>query len=196
MSRKDSDYDYIIRIIQHLQNHLNIRFFITVKDFDALYNWWEKNIPLQVVFQSMANVIERWQLKNKPIKSFQNFSYEIRKNLQSYLSLHVGCHSDVYVTSDVNTVEQFMNCFPDELVLFKNDFQSVFQQYQQKKEIECSQLYTRLIENFKTDQEIILRVKIFLKNLSPELHKPQLIDKFILNYVKNKFRIPDFESIE
>jgi len=56
-----SDYDYIIRVIQFLDERYGIRFFISTRDFDVLYHWWEKRIPIEIVEQSLAAVVDRFR---------------------------------------------------------------------------------------------------------------------------------------
>ena len=79
----DKDKDFVIEIIQYLQNKYDIIFFITPRDFDVLYNWWEKRIPLRIIKESIINVVDRWKEKGKGINSFANFSYEVKKNFDS-----------------------------------------------------------------------------------------------------------------
>ncbi len=59
------DFDYIIRIIQFLDLHHGIRFFISSKDFDILYRWWEKRIPAAVIRESLDRVVERSRFAEK-----------------------------------------------------------------------------------------------------------------------------------
>ena len=86
-------YDFIIKVIQYLENSFKIHFFITPKDFDVLYRWFEKRIPLRVIEESIAAVVDRWTQKNKKISSFSNFYYQVKKDFETFLQLQVGAES-------------------------------------------------------------------------------------------------------
>jgi len=38
----------------HSSTAVRIRFFISTRDFDVLYHWWEKRIPIEIVEQSLG----------------------------------------------------------------------------------------------------------------------------------------------
>jgi hypothetical protein len=110
---KDStaDYDYIIRIIQYLDYHFGIYFIITTRDFDILFRWWEKQIPLEVITDSIRNVVLRWQVKKKSINGFSNFSYEVKKNFRLFMELNVG-DSQRTEKNELYDIQQFLKTFP------------------------------------------------------------------------------------
>ena len=69
----NDDYDYIIKVIQYLDRQFAIRFFISSKDFDVLYRWWEKRIPFAVVSEALRRVVERRSAEKKTGHFFLGF---------------------------------------------------------------------------------------------------------------------------
>lgn len=198
-SESPGDYDFVIKIIQFLENHYGITFFITTKDFDALYNWWEKRIPIGLIKESIAKVVERWDAKNKEIYSFSNFTYEVRKNFKAFLQLNVGIETGEKETAEAGNeceeIENFFNNYPDELAELKADFETIFQQLKNKESFNLDRLYQKMLDLFKEDSELNLKTSVFVRSLSPELRKPEIIQRYRLNYLINKFNIPDFKGI-
>ena len=197
----DQDKDFIIRVIQYLQNKYGIIFFITSKDFDVLYHWWEKRIPLRIVTESMTTVVERWREKNKEIRGFSNFRYEVKKKFNAFLQLNVGSESDEESTSSpkektqADEIENFFNHYPRELIELRQDFEKIEAQRKNKEPVDLTGVFAKLLDVFKEDQELEVKTGIFLKNLSPVLRKPEIEQRYRLNYLINKFNIPDFSPV-
>jgi hypothetical protein len=201
-------YDFIIKVIQYLENSFKIHFFITPKDFDVLYRWYEKRIPVRIVEESIAAVVERWSQKNKKISSFSNFYYEVKKNFETFLQLHVGAESRTGPPSLSSVVsehengyeyvyaawENFFENFPGDLAALKEDFERVFQQLRNKEKVEAAPVYEKLVDLFKEDETLKLKVALFNRNLAPELRKPEIENRYRLNYLRSKYNIPDFED--
>lgn len=199
----NEDKDYVIGIIQHLHITHDSVFFITTKDFDVLYNWWEKRIPRRLVEESIAAVVERWNKKNKKIYSFANFGYEVKKNLKAFLQLSVGAGSSSDSTKPQETgtdeneladIENFLTRYPKELEKLKGDFDALYQKLKNKEDADPEAVHLKLLELFHNDEELDIKTTIFLRNLAPELRKPEIQQRYRLNYLKNKFNIPDFDS--
>lgn len=205
---KDEGYDFIIKVIQYLENSFKIYFFITPKDFDVLYRWYEKRIPLRVIEESIAAVVERWSQKNKKISSFSNFYYQVKKDFETFLQLHVGAESKTIpadslagdsengnVKGNEHAVwENFFKNFPNELAALKEDFERIFQWVKNKENVEAAPIYAKLVDLFKDDETLKLKVAIFNRNLAPELRKPEIENRYRLNYLRSKYNIPDFEN--
>lgn len=198
----NEDKDYVIGIIQHLHLTHGIMFFITTKDFDVLYNWWEKRIPRRLVEESIAAVVERWNKKNRKIYSFANFGYEVKKNLKAFLQLSVGAGSSTDSTKPQETgaeenelaeIENFLAQFPQELADIKSDFDVLYQKLKNKEDADPEAVHQKLLEMFRDDEELDIKTTIFVRNLAPELRKPKIRQRYRLNYLKNKFNIPDFD---
>ena len=196
----DKDKDFVIEIIQYLQNKYEIIFFITPKDFDVLYNWWEKRIPLRIAKESITNVVERWQEKGKIITGFANFRYEVKKVFQAFLQLSVGSEKS---EKEIQTPEEkdpfaeinhFFNNYPPQLKPLEEEFHDIYQKIKKNEsvDVELTRTHETLVNLFKDDKELNLKVRIFLDNLSPVLRKPEIEQRYRLNYLINKFKIPDF----
>ena len=199
----DKDKDFVIEIIQYLQNKYEIIFFITPRDFDVLYNWWEKRIPPRIVKESILNVVDRWKERGKVIDSFANFSYEVRKNFKAFLQLSVGSEKSEDETQSPEEkdpfaeINHFFNNYPLQLTSLKDAFHYIFQKTKNNESIddELTRIHETLVNLFKDDNELNLKVSIFLDNLSPALRKPEIEQRYRLNYLINKFNIPDFDPM-
>jgi hypothetical protein len=196
---KNKDYDYVVRIVQYLDNKHGISFFITPKDFDTLYRWWEKRIPIRIVKDSITAVVERWQDKNRTISRFSSFKYEVRKNFEAFLQLSVGGETDgnketsVEPETPLTEMETFLENFPEPLNELKGEFEALHTCMKNNEPVEPTVLYEKLTVMFTDDGELNLKTELFIKNLAPELRKPEIEQRYRLNYLINKFRIPDFE---
>jgi hypothetical protein len=199
----DKDKDFVIEIIQYLQNKYEIIFFITPKDFDVLYNWWEKRIPLRIVKESITNVVERWKEKGKIITGFANFRYEVKKVFQAFLQLSVGSEKS---EKEIQTPEEkdpfseinhFFNNYPPPLNPLEEEFHDIYQKIKKNEsvDVELTRTHETFVNLFKDDKELNLKVRIFLDNLSPVLRKPEIEQRYRLNYLINKFKIPDFSPM-
>ncbi len=146
-------------------------------------------------------MVERWRGKNKKIHGFSNFRYDVRKNFKNFLQLQVGSDTGNQDTDtskeeekeEFQEIEHFFNHYPEDLNELKEEFESIFKQLKNKESVELKAVYRKLMDLFKDDNELNLKTSIFLKNLSPELRKPEIEQKYRLNYLLNKFKIPDFE---
>jgi len=191
--------DFIVRVIQYLEYKHGIALFVTPKDFDALYNWWEKRIPLKIIKAAITNVVERWQEKEKNIYSFSNFRYEVRKNFKAFLQLNVGSETGNPETGkeeekgELAEIENFFNNYPQELNELREDFEDLYRQLKNKESVKPEPVHRKLSDLFKGDKELNLKARVFLRNLSPGLRKPEIEHRYRLNYLLNKFNIPDFD---
>jgi hypothetical protein len=190
-----SDYGYIIRIIQYLDYHFRIHFMITTRDFDVLFRWWEKQIPLKVITDSICNVVSRWKKKKKNITGFSNFSYEVNKNFRLFLELNVA-DSGRREKNELADIERFMKAFPQELQPLKSDFEDITARLSEKKSIAPEILNEKMLELFKSDPELSLKTRFFMNNLARELRKPEIEKTYRINYLYHRFGIPDFEMTQ
>ena len=189
-----SDYDYIIRIIQYLDYHFRIHFMITTRDFDVLFRWWEKQIPLKVITDSICNVVNRWKNKKKKVTGFSNFSYEVNKNFRLFLELNVA-DTGRREKNELAEIEGFMKAFPPELQPLKSDFEDIAARLYEKKSIAPEILNEKMLVLFESDPDLSLKTRFFMKNLARELRKPEIEKTYRINYLYHRFGIPDFEMI-
>jgi hypothetical protein len=198
---KDPGKDYVITIIQYLDFTHKISFFITTKDFDCLYNWYQKRIPLKVIKEAISLVVQRWQLKNQTIKGFSSFKYQVRKSFESFMQLNTGSQSSPdSADSDNNDkeldeIQQFMTRFPEPLVPLKEEFSRLYDLLKKGEPVEYEDLYKELTALFSGDEELNLKTTAFLENLAPQMRKPEIAQRYRLNYLLHKFHIPDFEIL-
>ena len=186
------DYDYIIRVIQFLDRQFAIRFFISSKDFDVLYRWWEKRIPFNVVSDALRRVVERRLATGKPIASFSVFSREVRLGYQSFLGLNVGRERGES-REEHGEIKSFLSRFPEVLGFIKDDFEKLAAGYLQTGAVDAGPLHEKLLGHFQDDAELNAKCAWFLNNLAPGLRRPEIEKKYRLNYLLHKFAIPSFE---
>jgi len=186
------DYDYIIRVIAYLDRRHGIHFFIDSRDFDVLYRWWEKGIPDAVIRDSLDRVVERNRRRQKPLARFSAFSYEVRKNYQSFLSLDIGGErpepADAYAG-----LGDFLAKLPAALEFLRADFVDCFQRLRQKEAPFPGPLEEKLLARFQDDGELNAKTDWFLKNLAPALRRPEIERRYRLNYLMGKFGIPSLD---
>jgi len=192
MTAANDDYDYIIRIIQYLDRQFAIRFFISSKDFDVLYRWWEKRIPFAVVSEALRRVVERRLPRNKPVASFAVFSRDVRLDYQSFLNLNVG-RERRETRDEPDETKAFLTNFPAALDFLKADFTRLGAEYMQNGTADAGPVYEKLLLHFQDDAELNAKCAWFLKNLAPDLRRPEIEKKYRLNYLLHKFSIPGFE---
>ncbi len=193
MKHFSDDQDYIFLIIEYLLDRHNINFFITSKDFDILYGWWEKRIPLDMIRKSIDNVCKRRGSRGKPVDSFMNFSYEVRKNLSYKLDLNVNAGwADKTPNPDEKQLRFFEN-FPEGIKDLEAEFLMLKDASEENRTAMLKNIYERLISKFKDDDEMNVKTMIFMGNLPPPMNKPEIVMKFKINYLNRRFNIPDFE---
>lgn len=188
-----SDYDYIIRIIQYLDYHFRIHFLITTRDFDILFRWWEKQIPMKVIEESICNVVKRWKNKGKRINGFSNFSYEVNKNFRLFMELNVA-DSGRTEKNELFEIEKFMMEFPPELNPMKSDFKKILRKMSEKKSFDLNPLNEKMLLLFESDPDLDLKTRFFMKNLARDLRKPEIEKTYRINYLYHRYGIPDFET--
>ncbi len=188
--RRRGDYDYIIRVIQYLDRRHGIHFFISSRDFDILYHWWEKRIPDAVIRDSLDRVVERNRRRQKPLAHFSAFSYEVRKNHQSFLALDVG-RQRPEPADDTPGSAEFLAQLPPALEFAAGTISaSVFQRLRQGEAAAAGPLQEKLLARFQDDGELNAKTAWFLKNLAPPLRRPEIERKYRLNYLCGQVRHP------
>jgi len=194
MTREASgeDFDYIIRIIQYLDQRYHIRFFISSRDFDILYRWWEKRIPAAVIREALDRVVERSRARQKTIAHFTAFSNEVRRNYQSFLDLNIG-RERADTADEHGEIQRFLTKFPPELEFMRGDFESLFSLLRAGGTADAGPLEEKLLAHFVGDNELNAKCAWFLQNLSSQLRRPEIERKYRLNYLLGKFAVPAFE---
>ncbi len=196
MSFLKSDHDYIFSIIDYLFLRHGIGFFITSKDFDILYNWWEKKIPEKLIRKSIDTVVKRRKARGKPVDSFMNFSYEVRKNLSTEFDLNINSASFRVQSDPEEKTGNFFKNLHQEISFLEKDFRKVIKSDHLKRTKLLSEIYDRLIEKYEHDDEMTIKTEIFMNNLPEAMKKPEIVRKFRINFINKRFNIPDFDDYE
>ncbi len=182
-----SDYDYLINIMNYVNLYHGLNLKVSNKDFDTMYRWWEKRIPLKVVKKAIDIAIE--SKKNK-IKSFTGFNYRVRKEFELFLTFSLGDRKEEQTKANTESkIKQFLDNIPDII----RDLKPLFIQYYKdfNKEIKIK-IENTLIERFENDNELNIKTKLFSNNLSKSIINDDLIKRFRVNYLINKLSIPEF----
>ncbi len=103
----------------------------------------------------------------------------------------------------------FLENFPTPLAPLKEEFQKVFQQVMSKgntgeegvekvgdvdeAEAGIEGLNRKLVELFAGNEELEVKVKLFTQNLAPPLRKPEIENRYRLNFLLKRFNVPDLE---
>lgn len=196
MKDRGDDYNYIIRIINYLDTKYKISFFISAVDFDTLYGWRIKRIPMNIIFESIDNVVKRHLKRGRKIDGFKRFSYEVRKNFNNLMELKVADNSSQNFQTD-NTDEEIFNTFidnlPNEIKDLTDDFKKLFyEKNRETKQNRLDMISKKLLKNYEPDKDLELKTKKFLMNLNPKIRTEEMENKYKLNYLFSKLSIPDF----
>ena len=187
------DQDYIFKIIEYLLNKHNINFFITSKDFDILYSWWEKRIPQDLIKKSIDKVCKRRESRGKQIDSFMNFSYEVRKNLSYKLDLNINTDWVDKTSGPDDKHKKFFENFPESIKEMEDEFRMLKDASEENRAGMLKSIYDKLISKYEDDDEMNIKTEIFMGNLPAPMKKPEIVLKFRINYLNRRFNIPDFE---
>ena len=187
------DQDYIFEVIDYLLNKHNINFFISSKDFDVLYGWWEKRLPQDLIKKSIDKVCKRRESRGKQIDSFMNFSYEVRKNLSYKLDLNINTAWVDKTSGPDNKHKRFFENFPEGIKEMEDEFRMLKDASEENSAGMLKKIYDRLISKYKDDDEMNIKTEIFMGNLPAPMRKPEIVLKFKINYLNRRFNIPDFE---
>lgn len=192
---KDSDYNYIVKIIYYLNERHKISFFITSSDFDVLYGWWIKRIPDKIIYESIDIVINRWERKKKTIDGFKRFSYEVRKNFNNFMELKVSSNdnkTDDIMDDGEDEVQAFINSLPDNIRLLKNSFLELSnEKIKIKKQVLLKDISEKLLQLHEDDPELKLKTKKFIMNLNHKIRTKNIEDKYRINYIYSKYKFPE-----
>lgn len=186
---------FIVKIIHFLDFNFGIRFFITPMDFDVLHRWWEKRIPLRLIEESIEKVVHRRRERNRRILGFNNFYHEVRKNYQRFMEMSVGDNGRQEERDGTDKIDRFFQNFPPPLESLRNDFSEFVRKALNKETVDINPIYDALLALFDGDNELNVKVRLFMQNLAPTLRTPKIERRYRLNYLLNRFHIPDFENI-
>jgi len=180
------DRDYLIRVIQYLDFRHQARFFITPRDFDILYRWWEKGIPFPLLFRCLDEVVERRRKRGKPVDRFSVFANEVRKAYQSFLTMTSHEKRRGGDTDTDDAWKSFMDNLPEVL----ESLRELLLRCSRGEPDAGNELESRLTEMFAGDEGMQARADQFLENLALPLRKIELRNRYCFNYLVRRYRIP------
>jgi hypothetical protein len=91
-------------------------------------------------------------------------------------------------------LKAFMDHYPPELSVVKHIFQDFYARRAGITDQTLDKLWNEILTLFKNDTELVTRSRIFMKNISRELQSAELERRFRINYLINRFNIPDLEA--
>ncbi len=190
-------FDYIIKTVRKASDLLHLNIFITPKDYDIIYRWWEKKISHSIIIESMQTVHARWCKKGKTITSYSSFNYEVKKNHKSALELQTGSHNEEssYATLNSDPVETFYNSFPADLEFCRSELHDLKNELDSGKIPDASDLNTKLLSHFSDNEKFTLECENFLNGLSPALRTDKIRERFLLNSIYSRYHIPEFSLL-
>lgn len=186
----DRGKDYIIRLIQYLDQRFGVRFFISPKEFDVAWRWFEKKIPPELVEACLERVVMSRREKKKTVDGFSCFYYEVRKSFDALKLMRVGAHESVEIApSPTDPWETFFNAFPPELGFLREDFET--HRLQGPEACPAKVIHDKLVDKFRGEPELEIKVDVFMNSLARELRQSRIENRYRLNYLIRRFHIPD-----
>jgi hypothetical protein len=185
-----------------LNDKYRIEFFVTPADFDVLFRWSEKAIPLKIIKESIDQVVKRWQKKKKKIYSFLNFTYEVKKRAAFSIDLELGKHlrekteGEPEVRDNPDEFQNFLNKLTPTLSGLRSEIELIDTKNKKKAltDADIEEFNTKLLIHFKDDREMQLKAERFMKNLPDQFRNEEMKRKWEINYLLNRFKIPLIES--
>lgn len=187
-------YGYMVSLIDLLQRKFALYSIITPGEFDVLYRWWEKGIPLTVVEQAADEVVTRRKKQGKEPPKITHFAHTVRKLFAQHQEKIVGAHN---LTEDPSAGAKARNHFlsnpPVEIAdLVREHLHADSQDSLNCEQIVCFQ--QALLDRFQDDEELARRCEVFSRYLAPALRSDELLNRYRLNLLLNRLAIPDLES--
>jgi hypothetical protein len=145
-----------------------------------------------VIREGIDRVVERNRRRAKPLERFSSFSYEVRKNHQSFLTLDVGRQRPEPADAHAGAAE-FLANLPPALEPLREDLGERCQRLRQGEAPASGALEEKLLACFQEDGELNAKTAWFLKNLAPPLRRPEIERRYRLNYLCGRFAIPPLE---
>lgn len=197
MSSPGADFDYIVGLIQFLDRRGGLRFFISTRDFDILYHWWEKGVPAALVQETMERVLERRRAKGRSVDSFHNFSADVRKAYRSFLERSVGSRETAPVTpaapAAAESAPPELELFPEHLQALRLEFQEMWRLCAAGRSVQEEPWWDKLLQACRDDEELNAKCDFFLRQLAPELRRPEIVARYRRNFLRHRYAIPELE---
>jgi len=193
MADQISDYDYFITIINYLDFQCRLHFIIGSNDFDLIYNCWQKQIPLPIIFRAINKIVNRKRAQNKKISNFGAFSYQIKKEFKNYLESNIGLNEEGVIAKKSDSEDPWQDCqklieekFPQLQALVLR----IQCSWQSKNLLSLQENFEELLNQFANDLELQLRCELFQRSISSHQQCSLLLKRYRLSYLINLLKIP------
>lgn len=187
-------HDYVLGLIEAASQNFGLRFFITSRDFDRLFRWWEKGIPEKLVLEALGRVAARKRKKNESLKSFFSCDNEVKKLFAAYREAGVGQVSRPQPEADTRHDEsgEFFKRPAPELAPFMGKFRRLADAAPDCRSALSRELQEEILRAYENDLELQVQTEMFLRQLAPELRRPDLIRCFQIRFLHKKLGLPGF----
>ncbi len=190
-----ADRAYVVRMIQFLGERHNLHPFITTREFDVLYHWWEKNVPAELAEEAITAVVDRARARGRALSGFSSFAAEVRKRHKALLSMQAGGGGRAEPVTEDEAV-RFMAEFPEELTSMRVEFENYFvasRDGRTSSPADAEALRDKVLALFEEDGELNGRCEHFMANLAPPLRRPDIRRTYRLNFLWRRLHIPELE---
>ncbi len=185
---------YIFSVIQLLQRDFNQYTIVTPGEFDVLYRWWEKGIPLKIIRDCVADVLMKRGKQGRSQTKIRDYVHTVRKTFVRYQEQNVGGHGRLEQTPAPQQIwSEFLNGPPDEIADLVEQFLVGLSEKGWETE-RIDSFYRELMERYADDEELERKTTVFLQHLAPALRTEDLLKRYRLNLLISRFRIPDLEE--
>ncbi|MCK5220945.1 MAG: hypothetical protein KAR14_05145, partial [Candidatus Aminicenantes bacterium] len=75
----------------------------------------------------------------------------------------------------------------------ENKFRKLKNLSEKKRAMLLDDIYETIIERNNNDEEMNIKIEIFMSNLPTAMRKPEIVRKFKINYLNRRYNIPDLE---
>ena len=139
-------------------------------------------------------ILRRRNRKGRPVDSFLNFSHEVKKNIAIRHDLMTNAGIREEPPSELNKIKEFFEKYPEEIREFEKDFRDLSGLADGERRKKIEKIYDLLASRFRDEEDLNIKMKLFMGNLPDSMKNENIADKFRRNYLKGRFRIPDFDN--
>ncbi len=189
-------YGYIVSVIQMLQRKHNLYSIVTPGEFDILYRWWEKRVPLSLIDDCTAAARSKRERQGKKAPEIKDLAHPVRRSFTRYRENTIGCLGRTENSAPPeNTAEKFLNNPPTEIADLVGGILAPVSGFPLPEEV-VTAFQKALLERYSDDEELERRTRSFSSHLAPSLQSESLLERYRINLLISRFGIPDLEGEE
>jgi hypothetical protein len=152
---------YIVSVIELLQREFNLYFVVSPRDFDILYRWFEKRIPLDLIRGCVTDVQERRARQGKTLDRVGDLAYAVRKAFGQHQDRSVGAHGTFVPALDVGAQRAaFFDHPPPDIETLVSRFSEGLMPQPPLREA-VLEFHRELLLQFEHDEELERRSTLF-----------------------------------